>query len=59
MEEQKPTKNEKCHQCPTQGREQLGLHKMRMTSARVVLVKWGLWEFALIDGEMPGRRKVE
>lgn len=42
MEEQKPTKNEKCYQCPTQGREQLGLHKMRMTSARVVLVKWGL-----------------
>ena len=39
MEEQKPTKTEKWHQCPMQGRVQLGLHKMRMTSARVVLVE--------------------
>lgn len=51
MVEQKPTKNEKWHQCPVQGREQLGLHNMRVTSARVVLMEWGLWEVALIDGE--------
>lgn len=43
----------------TPGARTAGAHKMRMTSARVVLVKWGLWEFALIDGEVPGRRKVE
>ena len=51
MVEQKPAKNEKWHQCPVQGREQLGLHNMRVTSARVVLMEWGLGEVALIDGD--------
>ena len=51
MVEQKPAKNEKWHQCPVQGREQLGLHNMRVTSSRVVLMEWGLGEVALIDGE--------